>query len=405
MIPHMSLLSPVKSAPVKKLAALLLLTLAACGKRGDPHPPVPVIPQATSDLVVAQRGAKVLLSWSYPSVTTAGKSLGGLRRVVLYRYVEPLPATQPPRDPAKDLLPGDIDPTIAQPQALFAKIPPLGPMQFNKLRERVDSIEAAALPAASSGTRLSYEDTPELRTLEGRPVRLNYAVVTEGNFAKSDLSNIAHIVPLDVPTPVAGVTATAKAEGVILSWDVPTKSIAGQSKPFVAGYNVYRTAAGEAVEDSAAPVNGTLITKPPYTDAPPYGNYDYRVTAVASSTPRIESDPSAPAKSAFKDLLPPPAVTGLTALVETKAVQLVWDAVESPDLAGYKVYRTEGSGIDVLKPAGTVPLTPQPITTTTFRDIIIDPGISYFYEVTAVDKSGNESPRAKTQWVLVPKTP
>src|SRR5437867_6701939 len=109
---------------MRKFIALLVL-LAACGKRGDPHPPVPVIPKATSDLVVAQRGAKVILSWSYPSVTTAGQKLGGIRRVVLYRYTEELPVTQPPRDP-KTLLPGDIDPTVPTAISLLAKAPPIG---------------------------------------------------------------------------------------------------------------------------------------------------------------------------------------------------------------------------------------------------------------------------------------
>src|SRR5260221_3214047 len=96
--PSSCILSPVEFAPLKRLGALLLIVLSACGKRGDPHPPVPVIPQATNDLVVAQRGDKVLLSWSYPSMTTAGKRLGAIPRLVLYRYVVEVPVA-PPRPP------------------------------------------------------------------------------------------------------------------------------------------------------------------------------------------------------------------------------------------------------------------------------------------------------------------
>ena len=238
---------------MKRLGTLVLIVLCACGKRGDPHPPVPVIPRATSDLVVAQRGAKVLLSWSYPSVTTAGKSLGAIRRVVLLRYVEELPVTQPPRDPVQNILPGDIDPTLPRPIALFAKIPPPSPTQFNRLKERVDAIEATALPGATAGSRLTYEDTPELRTTDGRPVRLHYAVVTEGTSARSDLSNLASLVPLDVAVPPADVVATAKAEGVIVTWAAPEKTIGGTPKPPVAGYNVYRLAPGEVPGDVMAP--------------------------------------------------------------------------------------------------------------------------------------------------------
>lgn len=339
-------------------------------------------------------------------MTTAGKALGQVRRVVLYRVVEELPVTQPPRDPAKNILPGDIDPTLPEPFALFSKIPTLSPTQFNRLKERVDAIEASALPAATAGAKLTYEDAPELRTKDGRPVRVNYAIVTEAASAKSDFSNIAHVVPLDVPEPPRDVTATSQPEGVVVAWTAPDKTITGAPKPRIAGYNVYRVAPGELPGDFDNPVNSAPVTKTTYTDVPGYGTFDYHVTAVAnSSAPRIESDPSAAAKATFKDLLPPPTPTGLAALVEPHAVNLVWDAVQAPDLAGYKVYRTEGSGIEKLVPVATITLTPEPIAATTFRDTNINNGISYYYEVASVDKSGNESKRAKTEWVLSPKTP
>jgi hypothetical protein len=392
----------LESRAVKKFAALLLFALAACGKRGDPHPPVPVIPKATSDLVVTQRGPRLLLSWSYPALTTAGKSLTGVRRVVLYRYVEELPVSQPGRD-WRTLLPGDIDTTQPPAIALFAKIPPIGPMQFTKLRTRVDSIEAASLPEASDGARLTYEDTPPFHTTDGRPVRVYYAVQTEANTATGQPSNLAMIVPLDVPLPPTAVTATAKAEGINLTWEAPAKDIAGSDKPHVAGYNIYRVAAGQSDDDSATPINAAPVPRTSYTDVPAYGSFSYIVRAVAARG--IESDASEAASAKFKDLLPPPTPTGLAALVETKAVRLLWDPVESPDLAGYMVYRAEGSGIPLTNVSKSIPLTPAPITAANFRDTGADPGISYFYEVAAVDKSGNESKRAKTDWVLVPKTP
>jgi fibronectin type 3 domain-containing protein len=91
--------------------------------------------------------------------------------------------------------------------------------------------------------------------------------------------------------------------------------------------------------------------------------------------------------------------------VETGAVRLVWDPVEAADLAGYRIYRVEGSGIPISTTSKPLPLTPTPITTTYYRDTGVDLGISYYYEITAIDKSGNESAPAKTDWVLVPKTP
>ena len=392
---------------MRKLAALFLfVVVVACGKRGDPHPPVPVIPKTTTDLLVAQRGPKVLLSWSYPSMTTAGKTMTGIRRVVVWRSIEELPVSQPPRD-LKTLLPGDVDPAVPQAIQLFSKIPTMTPAQFLKLRNRIDSIEGANLPAATTGARLTYEDTPPFHTTDGRPIRVNYAVVTEGTTANGDLSNLVTIVPLEVPVAPADLAAAAKREGVVLTWTAPDTAISGAKKPPVAGYNVYRFAHGQPADEFATPVNTSPVSTTTFTDNPPYGPHDYFVTALAAPrAPRIESDPSSTVSVTFKDLVPPPPPAGLTALVETAGVRLVWDPVDAPDMAGYKVYRTEGSGIEQLRSVGTIPLTPvQLVTATNYRDTSVSRGISYYYEVVSVDKTGNESARVKTDWVLVPKTP
>ena len=86
-------------------------------------------------------------------------------------------------------------------------------------------------------------------------------------------------------------------------------------------------------------------------------------------------------------------------------MRLVWDPVEAADLVGYKVYRIEGSGIPISTISKPLPLTPTAITTTYFRDTGVNLGISYYYLLTTIDKTGNESAPAKTDWVLVPKTP
>lgn len=391
---------------MRKLAALFLFAVVACGKRGDPHPPIPVIPKATSDLLVAQRGSKVLLSWSYPSLTTAGRSFNDIRRIVVWRYVEELPVAPTGRDP-NSILPGDVDPTLPQPLQQFAKIPPITPAQFVRLRTRIDSLEGSNLKGATTGARLAYDDAPAFHTSDGRPVRIHYAVMTESSTASSDLSNIVSIVPLEVPMPPSGVTASARREGVVLTWTAPETAISGAKKPPIAGYNVYRFPHGQPADAMASPVNTAPVTATTFTDTPPYGPHDYFVTAVAAPrAPRIESDPSSIASADFKDRVPPPPPTGLAALVETGAVRLVWDRVEAPDLAGYKVYRTEGAGVEQLRPVGTIPMTPiNLVTATNYRDTTLTPGISYYYEVVSVDKSGNESARVKTDWVIVTKTP
>jgi hypothetical protein len=390
---------PLESRLVKRtvLFTLLVLSAAACGKRGDPRPPVPIIPAATSDLVVTQRADRVLLSWSYPSLTTAGKNLTDVRRISILRYEEPLPVAPGGRDP-KTLMPGDVDPTQAQPLVLFSRIPTVPQAQFTKLSTRIDSIEKANLADATAGARLLYADTPPFRTSDGRPVRLTYAVVTEGAVARSQPSNLATIVPLAVGFPPAGLTATANAQGVTLTWTAPTQAVGNLGAPVVSGYNVYRTAPGKAPGELDVAINTAPVTATTYTDAPAYGEHEYRVAAVAATgPPLVQSDPSAPAKVNFRDLVPPPAPATVTALLETKLVRLLWDAVDAPDLAGYNVHRIEGQY--------RLKLTPSPLKDSNFLDISIDIGIGYYYEVTAIDASGNESKPAKTETVIVPKTP
>lgn len=391
---------------MKKFWPLLLLAVVACGKRGDPHPPVPVIPAATSDLVVTQRADRVVLSWSYPALTTAGKSLSDVNRINILRYSESLPVAPGGRDP-KTLLPGDIDPTLPQPIALFSKVPTVPQAQFVKLSTKIDSIDKANLANATAGAKLLFTDTPPFRSSDGRPVRLTYAVVTEGGTGRSQPSNLAIIVPLPVGQPPGALTATAKAEGVVLGWTAPAKSVSGEDAPVVTGYNIYRNAPNAQPGDLAMPINTAPVKGTTYTDTPEYGEHEYRVTAVAyTGPPALQSDFSAPAKVVYRDLVPPAAPATITPLIETQAVRLIWDPVDAPDLAGYRLYRTEGIGHEPsIKEIGTVPLVAQPVTATDFIDKGVNPGIAFKYAVTAVDKNGNESAKTWTGWVVVPKTP
>src|SRR6476469_9923010 len=155
MIPHMSF-EPyrLESAPLKRFAIVFLVLVVSCGKRGDPRPPIPLIPKATSDLVVTQRANKLILSWSYPALTTAGKTLTTIRRVSVFRYSEEIPAT--PTVPATVSTP---EPAVAHSVSQLPAAPPLTAAQFGKLSHRVDSIEGANLPASTAGAKLVYEDS------------------------------------------------------------------------------------------------------------------------------------------------------------------------------------------------------------------------------------------------------
>ena len=304
-------------------------------------------------------------------MTTAGKSLTEVRRITILRYVEPLPVP-----------PGTV------PEA-----------QFIRLSTKVESIEKANLANATAGAKLLFTDAPPLRSADNRPVRLTYAVVTEGVVARSAPSNLAVILPLPVAVPPAGVKATAKAEGVVVTWDEPKQSVGDQGPPVIIGYHLYRNAPGQPFDELSAPITAAPVKGTTYTDTPPYAEHDYRVAAVASTgPPLLQSDASAPARVAFRDLVPPPAPGKVTALVETNLIRLLWDPVTAPDLAGYFVYRWDG-------PVRLKLCCPTAINQTNFLDISMQLGVPYRYEVTAVDKSGNESAPGSSETITIPKTP
>jgi fibronectin type 3 domain-containing protein len=106
----------------------------------------------------------------------------------------------------------------------------------------------------------------------------------------------------------------------------------------------------------------------------------------------IESSDSNRVRIAAKDTHPPAAPQGLV-VVFVPAVgqalahlELSWAINSETDIAGYNVYRSEQEG------ASGTRLNPELLLTPAFRDINAVPGRRYQYTVTAVDRSGNESP-------------
>lgn len=116
-----------------------------------------------------------------------------------------------------------------------------------------------------------------------------------------------------------------------------------------------------------------------------YGKtYHYSVQgAQTGGNIRAESEISPEASITPEDRFPPAVPKGLAAVPSTGSIELTWDRNTEPDLAGYRVYRAEGSGVlegqpDVLQTPG-------------FSDRKIEPGRMYRYAVSSVDKTGNES--------------
>lgn len=378
---------------MRRLSLTLVLALIlGCGKAGPPRPPVPQIPRAANDLLVAQQGPILFLTWSFPTLTTAGTTLRSIERMRVFRYVEDLPVTalRPLETGGETSGEQDHPPALRQ----FEGRTELAPQQFLALRHEIAMLEGDEIPQAIAGGRLTYPDRPPLQTTDARPVRIYYAVVLEGDQGPSELSNLVSIVPVGVPLSPTDPRWVVEPGVVAMSWAPPTRSIFGEENPPIAGYNIYRASDGEALV-LESPVNEAPVNDRVFRDRPSYGEHRYFVTAVSEmDLQRSESDPLEIGPVDFVDLEDPPAPANVVTLAEESAIRVVWDAVEAPDFAGYNVYRET--------PRGTVTLTHEPITQTSFRDTRLEPGITYIYWVTTVDTAGNESGPTKSEPVLSP---
>jgi fibronectin type 3 domain-containing protein len=67
---------------------------------------------------------------------------------------------------------------------------------------------------------------------------------------------------------------------------------------------------------------------------------------------------------------------------------LEWNANTEPDLAGYKIYRATASG------AYGAAIATAPADATSYVATGLQPGVTYFFVVTAYDAAGNESARS-----------
>ena len=98
--------------------------------------------------------------------------------------------------------------------------------------------------------------------------------------------------------------------------------------------------------------------------------------------PMVLSGSCPPLRVTPQDTFPPPSPEGLRAVRVRDGVQLVWDPVAAGDLAGYRVYRLEGTDRQVAAAL---------VAANQFLDRGAPTGVELQYEVTALDRAGNES--------------
>ncbi|MEM1247600.1 MAG: lipoprotein [Acidobacteriota bacterium] len=338
------------------LAALLLVSLAACGRKGDPLPPLRYIPIATSDFDVRQQGSELILGLSYPQTTTSGQVLPGLQSLEIYQL---------------------------ETGAGASEVPPQAFQSGAELWVRIEGVELeGAIVGDQIRTRLPVEEL-----LDGDSGGSAFAVRTVSSTEEtSAFSNIVQVDLAGALEPPRNVEVDGTAEGVRLAW-----TYEGESE----GFNVYRRLASErtygAALATAAPDASSYLDATARTGQ----RYIYAVRTVRSQDPLVESGASAESELDYIDRFPPEAPQRLIGLGESGQIRLVWEASESPDVSSYRVYRRDPTGTDER-------LVIEGLRSTEFVDEGLTPGLAYSYEVSAVDGAGNESGRSNAAEITVP---
>ena len=341
-----------------------LIGISGCGKRRPPLPPVERVQQRTEFLSGAQQGNEVILSWPAPSRNAPDSSVQSIRRIDIYRLAEKTGA-----------------PLALTEDEFSARATLVGSVTYEQIQ--------------TAGDTLTYHDTLELA---GQPTRLRYAIrYVNASGQRAAFSNFLSIEPAARIAQAPALSSDPKIaeDAITLSWQPPAANIDNSTPVNLLGYNVYRTDESQT-ESAHPPLNATLISGTEYADKTfQFGNnYRYIVRAVSLGTggAQVESLNSNAISVAPKDVFPPAAPERPSvAAPEPSSAKLAifFAANKETDIAGYNIYRSTDP--DLPKQNWTK-LNAALLTRTTFTDDKVEPGKTYYYYVTAVDKAGNVSP-------------
>ncbi len=161
------------------------------------------------------------------------------------------------------------------------------------------------------------------------------------------------------------------------------------SEADLAGYRLYRST-NWPVDRAQGPIHGaTLLTTPGYLDQVELNGETYYYVFTAVDQAGNESHPSIDAQMPTIDLAAPATPVGLTATVQQGRVELRWLANSEPDLAGYRLYRSDTLPVDIT----AQPVHDQPLLTALiYHDQAVAEGKTYYYVIVAVDGNQNSSP-------------
>jgi hypothetical protein len=363
---------PSLSVPILYFLFPIFLFAAGCGAPGEPQPPTPPVPQGVVDLTAKQAGDGVLLTFTMPGKSTLGDRLQQVPTFEVLRGALRADGTPDPKSfHVVDTVPG----------ALVARYWQRGQVQF------LD-------PVAPTDAQLR----------SGQLFVYRVHTLFSAKHPSPDSKDVTlQLYP--VAERLSALDSAVTEQGVELKWAAPTHTSTGEPLASVQEYHVYRGELDPATSSAAAGDPLQAKWKSPLLQLGATGTTDYRDsgfdygktyaylvrTVIASPASALESSDSPMAILTPKDTFPPAAPQNIVAAVQpgatpgSVAVELSWSINVESDLAGYRVYRSQQDG---GRGALVIPeLLPSPA----YRDNSALSGQRYWYTITAVDRSGNES--------------
>jgi len=373
------------------LLFVFALLAAGCASPGEPVERKPPVPEEVSDLGAEQADNSVVLTFTLPTETADHRSLEQSPAVEIFR---------------------DFEPAAAATAASSVSAPAPAHLTLHT------TIPAAVVDNFVAGGRFRYPDPLQPEDFTQHPDSVVVYVVRTSISAKKESADsnafALHIYP--APDPIDDLRGQVTHSGIELAWTAPKKTPVGPAPP-IASYGIYRaesqTAPSAAGSASASGENAEAVPRAETAKAPAPAmkigevqstnyldtqfelgkTYIYTVRSVVKyDRGEIESADSNPATVLARDVTAPAAPQGLlTVYVPAQGnvpahIELSWAISPETDLAGYNIYRSEQAGVPGTRINSELLLTPA------FTDMNAVPGRTYFYSVTAVDRSGNESP-------------
>lgn len=348
-------------------ALLLTCWLTGCGTPGAPQPPSLNLPDPVADLAATRTGNRVTLTW-----------------------------TMPKRNTDRTAIKGSVTAQVCKREGGGGCIP------------------VADLQVAPGKPASFTDNLPNAMSL-GEPRAVSYFVELLNKKNRSaGLSNGVTVLAGATPGAVEALKAEVRKEGVVLSWTPD-----GEKAPVRLIRRLLTTTPKSQPQGPLAPVPEpvsqsmlveTGVEQARALDQTAHLNesYEYRAQRVVhmdvnAKTLELAGEISPPIDVEVKDVFPPAVPTGLAAVASAgeggngPSIDLNWQPNTETDLAGYIVYRSEGSGAwQRISPA-------TPSIEPAFHDAQVLRGHTYQYAVSALDKAGHESERSAVAEETVPQ--